>query len=69
MNRFTMQDKLDDIRSDLGGLQCVRHLLEVTANSQDTLSYHQLAGLIGVFVAALDWHVEEMQGLLQTKNG
>ncbi|OOF45632.1 hypothetical protein BKK51_05980 [Rodentibacter trehalosifermentans] len=69
MNTLAMQDKLEDIRSDLGGLQCVRHLLEITANSHDTLSYQQLAGLIGVFVAALDWHVEEMQGLLSAKNG
>ncbi|OOF40628.1 hypothetical protein BKK49_00485 [Rodentibacter rarus] len=55
---------MEDIRSDLGGLQCVLHLLEITANIDDTLSYQQLAGLIGVFVVVLDWHAEEMQGLL-----
>ncbi|WP_158074664.1 hypothetical protein [Rodentibacter rarus] len=45
-------------------MQCVLHLLEITANIDDTLSYQQLAGLIGVFVVVLDWHAEEMQGLL-----
>ncbi|OBX81105.1 hypothetical protein [Haemophilus aegyptius] len=64
MNLFEMQMKLDDIRSDLGGLQCVRHLLDITANSEDTLSYRQLAGLIGTFIASLDLHVEEIQTLV-----
>lgn len=66
-NQFEIEYVLDEIRSNLGGLQCLRQLLEITDNSADTLSYNQLAGMIGVFVASLDWHVEEIATLLQPK--
>lgn len=65
-NQYEFQYVLDEMRSNLGGLQCLRQLLEITNNSDDTLSYEQLAGMIGVFVASLDWHVEELSGLLKT---
>ena len=64
-NQFEIEYVLDEMRSNLGGLQCLRQLLEITDNSDDTLSYDQLAGMIGVFVASLDWHVEEIATLLK----
>lgn len=66
-NQFEIEYVLDEMRSNLGGLQCLRQLLEITDNSNDTLSYNQLAGMIGVFVASLDWHVEEIATLLRPK--
>lgn len=66
-NQFEIEYVLDEIRSNLGGLQCLRQLLEITDNTNDTLSYNQLAGMIGVFVASLDWHVEEIATLLGSK--
>ena len=66
-NQFEIEYVLDEIRSNLGCLQCLRQLLEITYNSADTLSYNQLAGMIGVFVASLDWHVEEISTLLRPK--
>ena len=67
VNQFEIEYVLDEMRSNLGGLQCLRQLLEITENSDDTLSYDQLAGMIGVFVASLDWHVEEIATLLRPK--
>lgn len=67
VNQFEIEYVLDEMRSNLGGLQCLRQLLEITENSDDTLSYNQLAGMIGVFVASLDWHVEEIATLLRPK--
>ncbi|HHF1624534.1 TPA: hypothetical protein ACPI87_001424 [Haemophilus influenzae] len=64
-NQFEIEYVLDEMRSNLGGLQCLRQLLEITDNSTDTLSYNQLAGMIGVFVASLDWHVEKIATLLK----
>lgn len=66
-NQFEIEYVLDEMRSNLGGLQCLRQLLEITDNTNDTLSYNQLAGMIGVFVASLDWHVEEIATLLRSK--
>jgi hypothetical protein len=66
-NQFEIEYVLDEMRSNLGGLQCLRQLLEITDNTNDTLSYNQLAGMIGVFVASLDWHVEEIATLLRPK--
>lgn len=34
MNIFEMQIKVDNMCTDLGGLQCVRYLLKITANSE-----------------------------------
>ena len=66
-NQFEIEYVLDEMRSNLGGLQCLRQLLEITDNTNDTLSYNQLAGMIAVFVASLDWHVEEIATLLGPK--
>ncbi|QEQ59290.1 hypothetical protein F1541_10010 [Haemophilus influenzae biotype aegyptius] len=64
-NQFEIEYVLDEIRSNLGGLQCLRQLLEITDNSADTLSYNQLAGMIAVFTAALDCQVSTVRQLVK----
>ncbi|EGF17711.1 MULTISPECIES: hypothetical protein [Haemophilus] len=62
---YELEHQFDEIQSSLGGLHCLRQLLEITDNTADTLSYSQLAGMIAVFTAALDCQVSTVRQLVK----